>query len=355
MFDTVGIDVGAESVKLAVVSGGKVKRTAEMFYPEEYFSEGWVTDPVRMGRQLAKTLREEKIRAKKAAFQLPGEVSYVHTASMPIMSEKQLRNNLRYAFTDYITDNLDHYAYDYAMITTPKEMRSALNAQTEEGGDSEDGMDSESGEPGGNVRRMDFLAVAAPLALLAQIRRMLDVCQITLQKAAPPECVCLALFQASQASGGEANREFCVLDLGSRAIRLYIFRGKRHIVTRVLETGMRSLYEPVARHFKLKTEDAPAFYRDNREDCQNIEECVSVYNDIYVELMRTLNFYRFSHQDSALEDAWLVGGGAGSAPLAEAVGRALEMKIHPASELVPGGGRIENCSEFAWAVGAALC
>lgn len=346
MFDTVGIDIGAESVKLAVVSGGKVRRAVEMFYPEEYFSEGWVTDPVRMGRQLAKTLREEKISAKKAAFQLPGEMSYVHTASMPVMNEKQLRLNLRFAFTDYISDNLDLYAFDYAMISTPRELRAAL---------SEPRGHTASEDGNGEGATMDFLAIGAPLSLLAQARKTLENTKLTLEKAAPPECSCLALIQSSLAARDRnPNREYCVLDLGARAIRLYIFKGERHIVTRVLESGTQSLYEPVSRYFHVTRQNACVLYRNNEKNCQYLDECKAIYNDISVELMRTLNFYRFSHQDSALEDAWLIGGGTGSAPLVETVRRAMDMNLRPASELVPGGANIDNCAEFAQAVGAAL-
>lgn len=121
MFDTLGMDIGAESVKC-----GRLRRAGEIPYPGDYFSEGWVTDPARMGRVLREALRERRIRAGNVAMQLPGEVSYVHTASMPIMNAKQLRLNLRFAFTDYISDNLDNYAFDYAMLQTPKELRAAV-------------------------------------------------------------------------------------------------------------------------------------------------------------------------------------------------------------------------------------
>ena len=339
MFDTLGIDIGAESVKMAVVSGGKVRRTAEVTYPEEYFSDGWVTDPSRMGLVLRDAMRETKIRTRKAAMQLPGDASYVHTTTMPIMNAKQLQLNLRFAFTDYITDSLDHYAYDYAMLDTPKQLRAALSAPPPE----------EGGEP-----TMDFLAVAAPLNLLSQVRRTLEGAKLRLTKAAPPECSCVALIRSIH-GGADTGQEYCVLDLGARAIRLYIFRGERHIVTRSLETGMRAFVNPITQYYRVRREDAMTLYRENKENCQYLQGCLDVGEDIAHELMRTLNFYRFSHQESSVEDVWLIGGGAGSAPLAEAIGRATEMRVHAAEELTPGGRDIQDCFRFALAVGAALC
>ena len=45
---------------------------------------------------------------------------------------------------------------------------------------------------------------------------------------------------------------------------------------------------------------------------------MNAYSNIAVELMRALNFYRFSNRDSALEHMWLCGGGAVIEPLGEA-------------------------------------
>lgn len=338
VFDTLGMDIGAESVKVALVSGGKLRRAAEIPYPEDYFSEGWVTEPARMGRVLREALRQQKIRAGSVAMQLPGEVSYVHTASMPIMNAKQLRLNLRFAFTDYISDNLDSYAFDYAMLQTPKALRAALSAPpSEEGGE----------------KTMDFLAVAAPLALLAQIRRTLEGAKLRLVKAAPPECSCLSLIRA--ALGAEPDKEYCILDLGARAIRLYIFRGERHVVTRALELGMRELELPVARHYQIARDKARAYYRENHGNCQYLDACMEVYSALSLELTRTINFYRFSHQDSTVQDVWIIGGGAGAEPMADVVGKALDMNVHPASELIAGGVEFPDCYRYAQAVGAALC
>jgi type IV pilus assembly protein PilM len=73
-----------------------------------------------------------------------------------------------------------------------------------------------------------------------------------------------------------------------------------------------------------------------------------------VELMRALNFYRFSNPDSHLEDIWICGGGACIEPLEKAIEENLDMKIHPASELIPGGDKVENDYTVLQAIGIAL-
>lgn len=340
-FDVLGIDIGAESMKLALVSNKRVRKAAEIFYPEDYFRDGWITSTTRMGMLLRNALRDEGFRVRRAAIQLAGDLSYVHTASMPIMNAKQLDLNLRFAFADYINENLDNYSFDYSMLTTPKEIKALLAAPP-----SEDGEE----------KTMDFLAVAAPTSLLAQCREITDRAKLFLDRAAPPECSCIALVRAAiEDMDEDPDKEFCIIDLGNRAIRLYMLRGERHVVTRVLETGMKTMDIPVSNAFHVKPDDAHQLYRINHDNCHALDACVSIYNDIALELMRTVNFYKFSHQDSTVSDIWLIGGGAAVAPLARVLENTLEMKVHPASELIPGAENIANSCYFAQAVGAALC
>ena len=86
---------------------------------------------------------------------------------------------------------------------------------------------------------------------------------------------------------------------------------------------------------------------------QRREECENAYSSIAMELMRVLNFYRYSNRDSNIGDVWLCGGGAVIEPLREAIGEALDLEVHPASEMIPGGKDIENCNSFVQAIGIA--
>ena len=73
---------------------------------------------------------------------------------------------------------------------------------------------------------------------------------------------------------------------------------------------------------------------------------MTAYENIAVELMRALNFYRFSNRESTLADMWLCGGGAAIVPLRDAIRDMLDVELHPAEELVEGGESIEDCSSY---------
>lgn len=67
-----GIDIGHDCLKLVLVNGTQIKKTAMV--------------------------------------------------TMPLMTADQLVYNLPYEFRDYITDELKNYIFDYAMMTTQEEL-----------------------------------------------------------------------------------------------------------------------------------------------------------------------------------------------------------------------------------------
>jgi len=117
---------------------------------------------------------------------------------------------------------------------------------------------------------------------------------------------------------------------------------------------MASIERVVADVCGVESHLAHTYIMSNFENCLERDECREACDNIAVELMRALNFYRFSNPDSSLTDMWLCGGGAVVKPLYEAIGSMLEMRLHTASELVHGGDEIPECNIFVQAIGAAF-
>lgn len=81
---------------------------------------------------------------------------------------------------------------------------------------------------------------------------------------------------------------------------------------------------------------------------------MNAYNNLSVELMRALNFYRFSNPDSEINDIWLCGGGAVMAPLRDTLKETLDMNIHQAASLIPGGDAVPDCYQYIEAIGITM-
>ena len=335
-----GIDIGHDQLKLALVKGNTVLKTAFASMPENLLREGRITSRESLGELIRNTMKEHRIRAGRAAFVLPNETVFVKNVEMPRMSVDQLQYNLPFEFNDYITGELREYVFDYAVVSDPDKPDDVPAAEE---GDGE--------EP---ANTMELMAVGTMRSVLEDAQQTLRKAGLKLVLTAPAISAYIALIRAQRESLSQMADEYGILDLGFGAIRMYMFRGDRHVATRVLEMGLSSLDGTLADAYGVDVHLAHTYLMSNFEDCQRREECHVTYENIAVELMRALNFYRFSNPNSTLGDMWLCGGGAVIEPLGEVLAEMLDIQLHPASELVPGGDAIEECNSFVQAIGIAM-
>ena len=135
---------------------------------------------------------------------------------------------------------------------------------------------------------------------------------------------------------------------------MYMFNGDKHMVTREIEIGISRLIQLIADTASVDEHLAEVYLVENHDNWQNREECRSAYENIAIELMRALNFYRFSTPETKLNDIYLCGGGASIQPLCNTIAETVGMNIHRIDELVPSGDRVDNCAILAQAIGVTL-
>lgn len=339
-----GVDIGHDQLKLALVKGKHVLKTVSAEMPENLLREGHITSRETMGELIRSTMKAQGIRANLAAFVLPNEVMFIKNVTIPPMSVDQLQFNLPFEFKDYITGELRDYVFDYAVISDPAappaKSKSAAADDKSEGAAESD--------------TIELMAVGTHRQNLEDAQAFLRKAGLRLVKSAPALSAYIALIRAQRDTLSANGEEYGILDLGFTAIRMYMFRGDRHVATRVLEVGLSNLDNVLSDLFGVDTHMAHTYLMSDFEGCQRREECMTAYENIAVELMRALNFYRFSNPDSALSDLWLCGGGAVIQPLAETIGDMLNIQLHTADELVPGGDAIPECNSFVQAIGITL-
>lgn len=403
-----GVDIGYDNLKLALIRDTEVKKTVAVPMPKNMVRDGRVVSGEAMAELIRDTMKENGIRTNDAAYVIPNERAYVKTVSLPVMTADQLAYNLPFEFRDYITGEIRDFLFDYAMISGPggeekkksflssifgggsgknkdkkrgkKGKKGSSQDENETDGFSQEGsafgftQNSAGGfgnpSPGGGGQeqgeeekkesnQMELLAVSVPRAEIDQAREIFRKAGLKLTKAAPSLCAYINLIRlfeknSGKGAGGGGYDEYCILDLGYQSIRLHMFRGDRHMVTRVLDIGLSSLDSVITEAYGTDIHLAHTYILTNYDNCQEREECIQAYDNIAMELMRVMNFYRYSNPDSNITDIWLCGGGASIAPLREAIGGTLGLEAHPASDLIPGGEEIEDANSFVQAIGVAV-
>lgn len=348
----IGIDIGYDTLKLVLLSGKRVRRAVVVPMPKNLIKEGRVVSPETLGELIRTTLRQNRMSARRAALALSDEIAYVRTVVMPRMTAEQLSYNLPFEFRDYITEELKDYKFDYSMITVEEKERKGFGKHAEPEPEPEPESDLENGEEDSS-NSMELLAATVRNDVLDEMRAVVRKAGMKLVSASPVVCGYISLIRNMDQSFRPESHEYCILDLGYRNIRMYMFNGDRHIVTRQLDIGLLSLDSVIAESLSVDVHLAHTYLMTNYNDCQHSENCQNAYGNIALELMRALNFYRFSNRDSLLSDVWLIGGGANIEPLCEAIRSTLDLNVHPAWELIGAEG-LENCCELVQAIGTAV-
>ena len=348
-----GIDIGKDQMKLVLMKGENIVKTASVQMPEGLLKDGRIVSVETTGELIRKTMKENKIRCKEAAVVVSSGICFLRNVTMPEMTAEQLVYNLPYEFRDYITDELKKYVFDYSWgsgeeMPKGKKLKKASKKKKKE----------EKPEEEENQKRneMELLAAAAPLEVMEDLRLMTRKAGLKLTFAAPEVSACENLLHYKLRNEQDKDKEYGILDLGSTSSRLFIFKGDRHQVTRVIERGMEQVEELLADTFHIDIHLARTWLLANHEDCIHSEVCQDAFSQISVELMRALNFYQFSNPESRLEDIYICGGGASIATMRQSLEENLDVKIHEAGELLErmNGSGDEASSLWMLAAGTAL-
>ena len=341
-----GIDMGTDRLKLALIQDGQVKKALNISMPENMIRNGRVTSPDAMAELLRDAIRGAHLRVTQAALVLPDEILYLRNVFMPHMTEEQLAYNLPYEFNDYITGELKDYLFDYSVISLHM---GNPNGKRDE---SDEPLESDAEFVDNALNSMELLAVACPAEVIESAKEMMHKAGLRLVRAAPVECAFISLIRAAEYGRMPKPLEYCFLDLGNQSIRMYMFKGVRHQATRALDVGLSALDQVVAEAFSVDVHVAHTYLMNNYEDCQHQDYCIRAYNNIAVELVRALNFFRFSNPSSHLSAIWIFGGGAVIEPLREVISQTMDLRVHRITGMMPKFAEdIEDIFSFAPAIG----
>lgn len=347
-----GIDIGKDQLKLVLMKGETIQKTASVQMPEGLLKEGRIVSVETTGELIRKTMRENKIRCKEAAVVVSSGICFLRNVTMPEMTPDQLVYNLPYEFRDYITDELKKYTFDYSWGSGEAPLKAKKLKKTRKKKNEEKDENSEN-EEGSERKEMELLAAAAPMEDIEDIRLMTRKAGLKLTFAAPEVSACENLLHYKLKDEQDKEKEYGILDLGSTSSRLLIFKGDRHQVTRVIERGMEQVEELLADYFHIDIHLAHTWLLANHEDCVNSDVCRDAFAQISVELMRALNFYQFSNPDSRLEDIWICGGGASIEAMRQSLKESLDVNIHDAGELLESmGGNHVSGTPALWLIAA---
>ena len=323
----VSFDIGSAQIKLVWCAGGVCKAAVSAPVPDGLVRGGTIVSMDAMADLLRQLAKENNLpRSAQAAVILPAPLVFTRITELPPMTEGQLTYNLPFEFKDYLNQEKSRYYFDYAVQGTEKD---------------------ESGETTG----LRLFACATLKKTVEDYRAMFYRAGYKLKLALPEEAAFgnLAALHAKNAPGDE---DLCIVDIGHKGIRMFIYRDGHFRTHRAVDLGLWDLEQQLASERGVDPHMAHTHLLTDYESALTQDSTLELFNRMAVEIMKAVNFYNYNNREQSLRSVYLCGGGAAIAPLRENVSRVTDLELKDIGTLIPGD--VETPWLFARAAGCGL-
>jgi type IV pilus assembly protein PilM len=319
----IGLDIGDSSIKVVELKDlGKGRGWQAVKLGWEPLSSEAIVDGAIMDSQLvAETVQRlfERCRVRSStpvATALSGHSVIVKRISLPVMSEAELDESIRWEAEQYIPFDIEDVNLDYKIL---------------EGS-------SLSGE--GN---MDVLLAAA------KKEKINDYVGVISQAGLNVLTVDIAAFAVQNAFEAnydfEANQVIALVDIGAAVASITVLYGGTSVYWRDISIGGNQYTDAIQKEMNLSGEQAERLKRGEEIDGIPYERVLpilsAVNDDVGTEIQKTLDFFKqISATDQPLDRLYLSGGASQVVHLKEALGERLDCQVeilNPFRRIAPNG------------------
>ena len=313
-------DIGDSHIKIAKREKGKIiMYTLQM--PENLFKDGQMLAP-HLVSDFIKDLRSQyKLPKGECGLVVPDELVVCRNLNLPAMSEEQLKVNLPFEFTDYISDEPQKYVYDYAL----KEMI----------------YDEE-----GNPKEMNLTAAVMSKESVDAYVNMIRNAGFSLRVIIPQEIAMTNVMRnALEQNRVSADKEYCIVNLGYKMTQVFVFKGETLLVLRNIHLGCEAIDKAIAENENVDEFVARTHRIKNYNDVLDKEYVRTEYARVALEVRKVINFYRFNNRSSSLQDIYFVGVGSTLKDICMILSESNELTQHSIQELLPP--EVEQSADYS--------
>ena len=313
----VGLDIGSDAVRAAVVDTGKatpvLRRFVEMPLPPGAVQGGDVVDQGAVTEAVGALWKRHHLPRKRVVVGIANQRVIVRQVDVPHLEEEELREALPYQVQDAIPIPVEEAILDYVPL-------------------------EEFGTPDGDLM-LSILVVAAQREMVESLvgvarKAGLQVLAIDLQTFG----LVRAAFGADLTLVGDGPQG--LLDIGASMSQIAVVRGGITRFVRILPTGGAQFTEALMSGASLSREDAeerkrvvgvvPSGLPEGDDEQAALRRLLTRTADGLIEEIRgSVNYYLTQAGEHSLERLVVCGNGARLPHLANRVARALGTRVEP--------------------------
>lgn len=307
--DLVGLDIGDSSVKVVELKelgrgkGYEVQCLATEPLSQEAIVDGSIMDAGLVVDTLRRIWAQHKIKNKRVATALSGSSVIIRRINVPVMSEAELTEQIRWEAEHYIPFDIKEVSLDYHILETS----------------------SLAGE--GN---MDVILVAA------RKDKIEDYSSVIRQAGLDPVVVDVGTFSTLNCFEinyqDEMPSSTALIDIGASVTNIAILQNGVSVFWRDIAIGGNQYTDTLQKELNLSRDQAEAAKRGESVEgvagAQVEEILASVNEELCREIQRTVDFVKaFAASDNPLQAIFLTGGGAKLVGLQETLGNQFGARV----------------------------
>ncbi len=304
----VGLDIGSSAVKaIELKVSGRTSRVGafavESVSPDSIV-DGAIIDAVSVADAIRRAFERAGTRTREVAASLSGNAVIVKKISLPVMTETELAESIRWEAEQYIPFDIQDVNLDHQIL---------------------------SGDPEGARGTMDVLLVAA------KKDKINDYSGVIAQAGRQPAIIDVDAFALQNAY--EANYDLepgvvaVLMNVGASAVNVNIVSGGSSVFTRDISTGGNAYSEAVQREFNLSFEHAEQVKRGRTvegvgpDDVRPVLRAVT--EAVLLEVQKTFDFYRATAPSDRLDRIMVCGGASQTEGLLQDIGERFGLPVEP--------------------------
>jgi type IV pilus assembly protein PilM len=319
----VGLDVGDSSIKVVELKemakgrGWQVTKLGWESLAPEAIVDGAIMDSQLVSDTIHRLFERTHIKASApVATALSGHSVIVKRISLPVMSDGELAESIRWEAEQYIPFDIEDVNLDYKIL---------------EGS-------SLSGE--GN---MDVLLAAA------KKEKINDYIGVLNQAGLHPVVVDVAAFAMQNAFEAnydlEPDQVIALVDIGAAVSSISVLFGGTSVYWRDINVGGNQYTDAIQKELNLSADQAELLKRGDEVEGVTYEQVLpilsAVNDDVGSEIRKTLDFFKqISATEQPLQRMYVCGGTAQVANIKESLGQRLDCEVellNPFRKISPAG------------------
>ncbi len=298
----IGLDIESSEVYMSTSDGKTVFRQM----PENLVKDGKVVSPESLSKFLKEVKKEGGIGGKNISFVLPDDATFFRNVNSPAVSDAQLKLNLPYEFRDFVGNNSIDYNYDYVVTSYEYDENE-------------------------KVTGLNLLAAAANKKTVNEYFDILKRAGLKMKTALPREMALINIMNGVE----DDKKEYCLVGVGYNQTNIYIFKGQKLTATKMIDVACRDIDIAIASNQNIDLFLAASHRDHNHNDVLSSEYLKSTYEKIALEIMKTINFYKYENQDSSLKDIYYFSMGCDNKPLKDTINSYIDFTEKDIRDLLP--------------------